>query len=329
MVWSNFSGDNADWDSVIQQLNATSPFAASGWARFKEDGRWTVLRGVRKENERVSSAVQIFWVNILGLFTIAWVPGGVAGSFNGSSSDLLSFISSKSGKKFVYCRISFHIADDSFSASTLSQNGWNRARRFIGAQETFVLTRTKDGLADRSSLTSNWRRNLERGLKRNQHASVWSNPNPLELHQLFQQMIEFKQVPGLGIAPSSESLNSLIDSMKERLTIVQTRDQSGQLIAIRGAFRVGSFAWDALAASNETARKNYSSYVCAWHLIETLDNLGIQKFDLAGVDPERNLGVFNFKKGLGGSPTRYLGEWDAARGAPIRQIAGALISRIA
>jgi hypothetical protein len=329
MVWSNFSGDNADWDSVVQQLNATSPFATSGWAEFKEHSRWTVLRGVRKENERVSSAVQIFWVNILGLFTIAWIPGGVLGSFNGSSSDLLSFISSISGKKFVYCRISFHIADDNLLSSTLSQNGWRRAHRFIGAQDTFILARTKNSLADRSSLSSNWRRNLERGLKRNQHTSVWSNPNPLELHQLFQQMIEFKQEAGLGIAPSPESLNSLIDSMRERLTIVQTRDQFGQLIAIRGAFRVGDFAWDALAASNETARKNYSSYVCAWHLIETLDNLGIQEFDLAGVDPERNVGVFNFKKGFGGSSIRYLGEWDAARGAPIRQVAGALISRLA
>lgn len=328
MIWSTFAGSSDEWDSVILQLNATSPFATAGWARFKGDSRWTVLRGIRREEGRVVSAVQVFWVNILGLFTIAWVPGGVIGSLESASSELLRFVSSNSKKRIVYCRVSLHCPDDKMSASTLSENNWVRTHRYIGARETFVLTRAKEKLADRSILSSNWRRNLDRGLKHGQQTSIWKNPNPEEIHTLFQQMVDFKRSLGPSEIPSIDYLSSLIESIGDELVVVQTRNHTGQLLAIRAAIRTGKFAWDTLAASNELARKNYSSYVCAWHLIEVLDGLEVQQYDLAGVDPVHNTGVFNFKKGIGGQLVRYLGEWDIATNGPTRLIARTLISRL-
>ena len=69
--------------------------------------------------------------------------------------------------------------------------------------------------------------------------------------------------------------------------------------------------------------------MCFWKLLETLDNQGVNQFDLAGIDQENNEGVFNFKKGLGGARETYVGEWDVAAPSVIRHIVGKAISRLA
>ena len=141
-------------------------------------------------------------------------------------------------------------------------------------------------------------------------------------------MTTYKGANGPSTVPSADSLSQLVDSMSDVIMFVATRDHSGRLVAVRAAFIYGDMAWDAIAASNESARKNYSSYACAWRLIEELDLRGIQQFDLAGIDDTKNEGVFNFKKGLGGERTAYLGEWDVASTQIFRHIAGVLISRM-
>jgi lipid II:glycine glycyltransferase (peptidoglycan interpeptide bridge formation enzyme) len=68
--------------------------------------------------------------------------------------------------------------------------------------------------------------------------------------------------------------------------------------------------------------------VCAWKLIEVLNDMDINEFDLAGIDPEENEGVFNFKKGLGGQRHTYLGEWETSAPSAIKQFLGPIVSRM-
>jgi hypothetical protein len=46
-----------------------------------------------------------------------------------------------------------------------------------------------------------------------------------------------------------------------------------------------------------------------------------------GVDAVHNKGVYDFKRGTGAREVRYLGEWDAARPAPVRAVARRMIRR--
>lgn len=328
MSWNTFGGTDAEWDDLVTSLNATSPFSRSGWSRYKEGGRWSTIRCVFSTDRGTTSAAQILSFSFLNVITVAWIPGGICGALEIDAERLIRFVSNTTGSKAVYCRVSFHQATDNESPSTLTTLKWKKAASFLGAEETFVVSKTGGSLADKSNLTSNWARNLNRGLKHNFLTSIWDHPDPSEIHDLFTEMVAYKKSHGPAEIPSLESLRKLLGSMNNELIFVQTRDNSGKLIAIRAAFIVGRFAWDALAAANEEARKCYASYVCAWNLLEELNERGVKHYDLAGIDPLENEGVFNFKKGFGGKRVNYLGEWEAARPSIARHLAGALISRM-
>jgi lipid II:glycine glycyltransferase (peptidoglycan interpeptide bridge formation enzyme) len=329
MTWSTFDGTEEEWDSLVRSLGATSPFSVSGWARYKSYGRWTALQAILTDGESTFSAIQVVWFKIFGIVTIAWAPGGPSGTLSFNAKEFLRFVKDTSQSPIAYLRISSHAPADQMVRNSLVSNGWRVPTSFIGARETFVISRTNGKLADPGRLSSNWSRNLQRGLKRNYPCEIWESPDFNELHLLHQQMTEYKKAAGPSKIPTPESLHQMITSMKTELLVVSARDNSGNLIAVRAAFIVGDSAWDAVAASNEVARKSYTSYVCAWKLLEELDDRGINQFDLAGVDFEENTGVFNFKKGLGGERSTYLGEWDVATPRILQLIARIFISRMA
>ena len=64
-----------------------------------------------------------------------------------------------------------------------------------------------------------------------------------------------------------------------------------------------------LGASNEKALKIKASYLLQWHTILKAKEKGCCLYDLGGIDPKGNPGVYHFKKGMGGteitSPDSY------------------------
>jgi lipid II:glycine glycyltransferase (peptidoglycan interpeptide bridge formation enzyme) len=52
------------------------------------------------------------------------------------------------------------------------------------------------------------------------------------------------------------------------------------------------------------------SYALCWELFNRCQSLGCNNFDFNGVDPENNMGVYNFKKGTGARLVETLGEFE-------------------
>jgi lipid II:glycine glycyltransferase (peptidoglycan interpeptide bridge formation enzyme) len=53
----------------------------------------------------------------------------------------------------------------------------------------------------------------------------------------------------------------------------------------------------------------------------------VQWYDMSGVDPVNNKGVYDFKKGTGAQDLQYLGEWEYARPSIFGLIASRIIAR--
>jgi lipid II:glycine glycyltransferase (peptidoglycan interpeptide bridge formation enzyme) len=49
------------------------------------------------------------------------------------------------------------------------------------------------------------------------------------------------------------------------------------------------------------------------------------RYDMGGVDPDGNKGVFDFKRGLGAQPLAYLGEWAWTSSAWVRILANQVL----
>jgi ribosomal protein S18 acetylase RimI-like enzyme len=55
-----------------------------------------------------------------------------------------------------------------------------------------------------------------------------------------------------------------------------------------------------LLAADESGLLNYAVYLLQWRSIVAAHERGMRYYDLGGIDPETNVGVYNFKKGLRG-----------------------------
>jgi lipid II:glycine glycyltransferase (peptidoglycan interpeptide bridge formation enzyme) len=54
---------------------------------------------------------------------------------------------------------------------------------------------------------------------------------------------------------------------------------------------------------------------------------GATTYDLGGIDPIKNKGVYNFKRGTNAADVEYLGEWDLCKPALLRTTINLLIAR--
>jgi len=59
-------------------------------------------------------------------------------------------------------------------------------------------------------------------------------------------------------------------------------------------------------ATSNRALKTKGSYLLQWRVIQWLKESGIRHYNLGGINPEANPGVFHFKRGLSGKDLRYM-----------------------
>jgi hypothetical protein len=68
-----------------------------------------------------------------------------------------------------------------------------------------------------------------------------------------------------------------------------------------------------LGAMNEEGMKSKGAYLLQWRMIQWFKESGCHWYDLGGINPERNPGVYHFKEGLSGTDLRQLGPLDLCR----------------
>ena len=80
---------------------------------------------------------------------------------------------------------------------------------------------------------------------------------------------------------------------------------NGQPVAGHVSSTLGDTCIYVLGASSELGRKYKASYLLQWRAIEAAKAGGARWYDLGGVDPEKNPGVYHFKAGVNGRSWRF------------------------
>ncbi|MGA4578902.1 lipid II:glycine glycyltransferase FemX [Limisphaera sp. VF-2] len=86
--------------------------------------------------------------------------------------------------------------------------------------------------------------------------------------------------------------------------------QSGQLHAGVVTTAVGDTGIYLLGATGQEGLKSKASYLLQWRMIEYLKSVGCRFYDLGGINPEANPGVYHFKSGMGGLEVHQLGRFE-------------------
>jgi lipid II:glycine glycyltransferase (peptidoglycan interpeptide bridge formation enzyme) len=95
----------------------------------------------------------------------------------------------------------------------------------------------------------------------------------------------------------------LPESQRMRILICE---QDGVPVAGVVVSAMGDSAIYLLGATSDDGLNSKGAYLLQWTMIRWLKENGIKWYDLGGIDPERNPGVYSFKKGLSGTDARQL-----------------------
>jgi lipid II:glycine glycyltransferase (peptidoglycan interpeptide bridge formation enzyme) len=90
-----------------------------------------------------------------------------------------------------------------------------------------------------------------------------------------------------------------------RLRILICEDK-GEPVAGLVASAMGDTAIYLLGATSDKGLNSKGAYLLQWTLIKWLKDKGFKWYDLGGIDPERNPGVYHFKRGLSGADVSHL-----------------------
>jgi lipid II:glycine glycyltransferase (peptidoglycan interpeptide bridge formation enzyme) len=93
----------------------------------------------------------------------------------------------------------------------------------------------------------------------------------------------------------------LPESQRMRILICQ---DNGVPVAGLVASTIGDSAVYLLGATSDGGLNSKGAYLLQWTLIKWLKENGFKWYDLGGINPERNPGVYHFKKGLSGADVR-------------------------
>jgi lipid II:glycine glycyltransferase (peptidoglycan interpeptide bridge formation enzyme) len=83
--------------------------------------------------------------------------------------------------------------------------------------------------------------------------------------------------------------------------LILISQENGRLMTGLIGSIVGDMGIYLLGATSGEGMKTKGSYLLQWRMIQRLKERGCRWYDLGGINPQRNPGVFHFKSGFGGA----------------------------
>jgi len=318
--WAVWDQTPADWDAALQKFPSHNLYQSARWGEFKATSGWVIMRMVCINSGEIETMAQALVKRTPLKSIIVWIPGGPIGEIGNCDAHFKKLIISITKARFSYFRMGLMDQRDQATSDSLNSHGWNLCSRSLGAIETVKLDLSQSEEQVFSQSTSNWSRNLKRSGRLQNSPYVWSNPDAQVVCAALDQMTEYKQVANQISTFDYDSMRKLFSSFSTELIVVRVDDEDGQLLSLRAGLLIGEKGWDIIAVTTPGGRKNYSSYAVFQRLMSELTISGCKEYDLSGIDAANNPGVYNFKKGTGGTLFAYQGEWETSSPAFLRPL---------
>ncbi|MHB1128771.1 MAG: lipid II:glycine glycyltransferase FemX [Ilumatobacteraceae bacterium] len=324
--WSEWLGTTDEWEIALLSFDDANIYQSGRWGLHRSRFGWKVAHLAYYNDGIVTSLAQILSKRVTPLATVCWIPGGPVGDLRMCNSAFISCIKKLFTTPVIYIHMSAMAEYRDELSLSLEAHGWSKPRSMLNSDKTLIYDIYPSITQRRNKLSKNWARNLSRGEQRKLTVSEWVNPTAHEIASLTNEMNEYK-----NLRTKRQDLDQITESLLRNfgndILMVKCSNKDGDLLALRGAIKLGHKAFDMFAAATPAGRKEYASNLCFWKLIELCERDGITHYDLSGVDPEGNPGVYNFKKGIGATDFTYLGEWSYSRPRLVRTVISRMIAR--
>lgn len=223
-------------------------------------------------------------------------------------AEVLAYLSRALEKEYVEKRkLLLHVLPNAFAGSrraSLFQAAFARYQpKQLTTTETYrtLVVDLAPSLEDlRKRLDKKWRNQLSRAERNNLTVVAGNGRAEFETFCLiYKQMKERKRFESsVDIDEFAEMQEGLIGSHRLRTLICE---DGGLPVAGLVASVMGDSAIYLLGATSDDGLNSKGAYLLQWTLIQALRESGCKCYDLGGIDPERNPGVYHFKRGLSGA----------------------------
>lgn len=169
------------------------------------------------------------------------------------------------------------------------------------------LTQSPEDL--RKGLHQRWRNYLKNAEKAGYTLREGANVEFYETFLvLYRQMMARKQFDTTVDVDQFKLLQqALPDSLKMQVFLCE---RDGKPLNALVVSHIGESAIYLLAATGDEGLKERGAHLLQWRAIQWLQERRCRWYDLGGINPDRNPGVYQFKSGLGGQEVRQLGGFE-------------------
>lgn len=161
----------------------------------------------------------------------------------------------------------------------------------------------------RKNLDQKWRNQLNRAEKNGLNIIEGTDDNLFQKFTvLYKEMLERKKFYSpVNINEFHGVQKKLDNDVKMNIFVCEA---SGKAVSAAVASSIGDTGIYLFGATSDAGLKVKGSYLLQWRIIQWLKTCGCRYYDLGGIAPDENPGVYHFKAGLGGKDVRQVGQFE-------------------
>jgi lipid II:glycine glycyltransferase (peptidoglycan interpeptide bridge formation enzyme) len=171
----------------------------------------------------------------------------------------------------------------------------------------------------RKGLAQKWRNQLNAAEKNNLDVQEGTGADLYGIFLgLYEDMMGRKRFrTSVDVREFQNIQSDLPDGLKMRILVCRAE---GRPVSALVGSAMGENGIYLLGATSTEGTKWKGSYLLQWRMIQWLKETGRRRYDLGGINPEENPGVYHFKKGLSGDDTQEIGQYEYAPSAAARNV---------
>jgi hypothetical protein len=161
----------------------------------------------------------------------------------------------------------------------------------------------------RKRLDGKWRNQLN-AAERNGLTILEGSEDTLyrQFLDLYNEMMARKQFETTVDAAEFQQIQQRLPEQQKMIVMISVKDGVPQTALVSTS--VGSTGIYLLGATSNEGMKSKGSYLLQWRMMNRLRERGCHWYDLGGINPETNPGVYHFKSGMGGEEVTGLGRFE-------------------
>lgn len=311
--------DQMQWSAILENFADASIFQTWEYGAVRW-GEKNLSHMVLKKGSTIISAAQIRILSVpLIRRGMAYIFYGPMWRIYGAPRNIAYFqlglqalIDEYAIKRGLFIRLRpwGFIEKDSDIESTTINEGFTLTRGIFKVRKRTILVDlhpTEDEL--RKGLKKKWRQTLQRSERENLEIVEGFDSRLFEFFKcLFFETIRIKKfTPGADVNEFARIQKKLLPNQRMRITICNAK---GVYVSSSVCSAIGDVVIGLLSATGDLGRRVQAYYLLQWDEILWAKKMGKSYYELGGIDPETNPGVYRFKSGLGGQEVTLLGVYD-------------------